>query len=226
MNKQIVGADVFPYLNGLIYPIEKSSLIEYAKKKGACLDVISLMRLIEERTYKNFLDVLESMLSKQAPPPKPMPKKKEVFFPPKKVIEEKKPPEKKAIEEKKAVKGQKPKKKKKKNHEHLQKLHLTLIYFCKRWPKVFNCRNPLPLKIDIHQDIYEKMKDKFAITENSLSKLLKKHVCRTDYCRKIIESTHRYDLDGNECGTIDDHAKAKAIEILATNEESKKKKKS
>ena len=77
----------------------------------------------------------------------------------------------------------------------------VLRYFIKVFPKLFSVKDPKPLALGVHKDIFERV-EKEGITKKEISKALGRYITRKAYFQCVIEGGDRYDLDGNKTGKV------------------------
>lgn len=94
------------------------------------------------------------------------------------------------------------------------KFKRTLEWLDETFPKCFNQKSPLPLKIKIEADLFQALKDNEAygaeFSNLNIRKALSFYTSRLAYQESILTHTHRVDLDGNDAGALDDTHKAHA----------------
>ncbi|MEE4376159.1 MAG: ProQ/FinO family protein [Candidatus Competibacteraceae bacterium] len=90
--------------------------------------------------------------------------------------------------------------------------HVLMQRFPKAFPK--NYDHIRPLKIEIYEDIIERLGD--DIDRTLLKRVLANHTERAGYLLAILHhrGDRRYDLDGNPVGLVDDAARAEATTQL------------
>lgn len=80
------------------------------------------------------------------------------------------------------------------------------------FPALFDAGRALPIKLRIQADI--QLRAPGVFTRKSLSPVLHRHTTSTAYLKALVNSPHRYDLDGAPAGAIDDeHRQAAAAEL-------------
>lgn len=82
------------------------------------------------------------------------------------------------------------------------------------YPKLFDRNDPKPLKLKIHQDILADLKDKQGITPSYLRNVLRFYTSGSKYLLRIIQLNARYDLSGNEAGSVLEEHKQDAKKTL------------
>ena len=70
------------------------------------------------------------------------------------------------------------------------------------FPKTFNKKKPLPLKIGIHKDINE-LVDQHGLTSDEVDVCLRIWTQRREYVQQACQVQHRFDLSGNKVCLID-----------------------
>lgn len=70
------------------------------------------------------------------------------------------------------------------------------------FPKTFNKKKPLPLKIGIHKDINE-LVDQHGLTSDEVDVCLCIWTQRREYVQQACQVQHRFDLSGNKVCLID-----------------------
>jgi len=80
------------------------------------------------------------------------------------------------------------------------------------FPALFGAGRALPIKLRVQTDIQERAPGVF--TRKSLSPFLHRYTTSTAYLKALVNSPHRFDLDGAPAGEIDDvHRQAAAAEL-------------
>ena len=80
------------------------------------------------------------------------------------------------------------------------------------FPALFGAGRALPIKLRVQADIQQRAPGVF--TRKSLSPFLHRYTTTTAYLKALVNSPHRYDLDGAPAGEIDDeHRQAAAAEL-------------
>jgi len=80
------------------------------------------------------------------------------------------------------------------------------------FPALFGAGRALPIKLRIQNDIQQRAPGVF--TRKSLSPFLHRYTTGTAYLKALVNSPHRFDLDGAPAGDIDDvHRQAAATEL-------------
>jgi sRNA-binding protein len=78
----------------------------------------------------------------------------------------------------------------------------VITKLCEKYPNTFHGTKRKPLKIGIHKDILEALKDDEKVTATALRKALFWYIRGYAYQRGIVMHDHRFDLDGNPAGEI------------------------
>ena len=99
-----------------------------------------------------------------------------------------------------------------------QKYEEVINELSAKYPKLFNKEEVKLLKVGIRQDIISR--GGLTITKSQLSKFLKVYCTGREYKKLHIENAKRYDLEGNESGTV---TKEHVEGLIKVREESKKK---
>lgn len=81
-------------------------------------------------------------------------------------------------------------------------LHPILVKLCEKYPNTFHGTKRKPLKIGIHKDILEALKDDEKVTATALRKALFGYVSGYAYQRGMLMYDHRFDLEANPAGDI------------------------
>ena len=80
------------------------------------------------------------------------------------------------------------------------------------FPALFGAGRALPIKLRVQADIQQRAPGVF--TRKSLSPFLHRYTTSTAYLKALVNSPHRFDLDGAPAGEIDDvHRQAAATEL-------------
>ena len=80
------------------------------------------------------------------------------------------------------------------------------------FPALFGAGRALPIKLRVQADIQQRAPGVF--TRKSLSPFLHRYTTSTAYLKALVNSQHRFDLDGAPAGEIDDvHRQAAATEL-------------
>lgn len=97
-------------------------------------------------------------------------------------------------------------------HQHaLRELAALLGVEKEAVPVVFLRSKPRALKIGIRDDIIQK----YGVTDaKALGVWLGTWCATKQYLKRIVNGQNRHDLDGNDCGTISEEAKAQALASL------------
>ena len=96
--------------------------------------------------------------------------------------------------------------------EFMQKAKQVRKFTETTYPKIFDRKNFVPLKIGIHKDLLAKHPDIFE-TPQQLKYFIKNHTSQVGYSYAMLNSTHRLDLDGKECAEIADKEKQYAKQV-------------
>ena len=95
-----------------------------------------------------------------------------------------------------------------------ERIKQTLNEMLRRWPAIFASPPPGPLKIGIAKDLQAAFPDRNKNTiSRALGRWMRWH--RAWYLRALIAGAARYDLDGNECGTVTAEEQADAAKKQA-----------
>ena len=86
---------------------------------------------------------------------------------------------------------------------------------------LFTKKHDKPLKIGVEKDIFEKEGDALPYTRSLVRKAIGYYVHHPIYLKCLLEQSVRYDLLGQEAGTIDDTHKENSQEILTKRQEKK-----
>lgn len=87
-------------------------------------------------------------------------------------------------------------------------------------PFVFKCPHKRALKVGIDKDLRERFP---KAPESALSLWMAKWTGSTSYLERLSTGTNRHDLDGKECGVIEDSQRSHAIGWLRKRAERKAK---
>lgn len=82
----------------------------------------------------------------------------------------------------------------------------------KKYPKIFDRENYIPLKVGIHKDLIEDNPDLFDPPQH-LKYFIKNHVSQVGYAYAILNSTHRVDLKGENVSEIKEEEKKHSKKI-------------
>ncbi len=85
----------------------------------------------------------------------------------------------------------------------------------KHFPKCFNLKKPIPLKLGIEADVMKNLPEGFHVSRKKLQRAIKYYVSNITYRTILVKEAFRYDLEGNTIGTIDLNHKAEASRWLA-----------
>jgi len=96
----------------------------------------------------------------------------------------------------------------------LEDIQKAAEWLCKTYPLLFTEKRNLPLKTGIEKDIFEKEGDQMVFTRSLVRKSIGFYVNHPLYLKNIIEGTLRYDLTGQEAGSIEKGHRENAQEIL------------
>ena len=78
----------------------------------------------------------------------------------------------------------------------------VITKLCEKYPNTFHGTKRKPLKVGIHKDILEALKDDAQVSATALRKALFWYIRGYAYQRGIVMHDHRFDLDGNPAGEI------------------------
>ncbi len=81
------------------------------------------------------------------------------------------------------------------------------------FPALFGAGRALPIKLRIQTDIQQRVPGVFS--RKSLSIFLHRHTTSTPYIKALLNSPHRFDLDGQPAGEVAEEHRAAATEELA-----------
>jgi len=84
------------------------------------------------------------------------------------------------------------------------------------FPKAFNFKSPVPLKVNIHQDIRAR---ESPVSYRQRIKVLRAYLYSYGYQKAVLEGEWRHDLDGNPVEPISKEQKAYAQEQLQRKKE-------
>lgn len=102
------------------------------------------------------------------------------------------------------------------NSEKLTNSKEVIAYIAERFPKCFTVEGEAkPLKIGIFQDLAERLSDDPKVSKTQLRTALRQYTSSWRYLHGVKAGVSRVDLDGNECGVLEqehvEHAQ-KALE--------------
>ncbi|AJR08613.1 RNA chaperone ProQ [Photobacterium gaetbulicola] len=102
------------------------------------------------------------------------------------------------------------------NSEKLTNSKEVIAYIAERFPKCFTVEGEAkPLKIGIFQDLAERLSEDPKVSKTQLRTALRQYTSSWRYLHGVKAGANRVDLDGNDCGVLEqehvDHAK-KALE--------------
>jgi ProP effector len=102
------------------------------------------------------------------------------------------------------------------NSEKLTNSKEVIAYIAERFPKCFTVEGEAkPLKIGIFQDLAERLSDDPKVSKTQLRTALRQYTSSWRYLHGVKAGANRVDLDGNDCGVLEqehvDHAQ-KALE--------------
>jgi len=89
-----------------------------------------------------------------------------------------------------------------------EKIKTILEWLYKTFPKAFDKKQSKALKMKIHEDIMHFISEGQDFTKNMLKLAITDYTSSDFYHQTIISSSHRFDLNGDECGTITPKHKA------------------
>ncbi|WEM43859.1 RNA chaperone ProQ [Photobacterium sp. DA100] len=98
------------------------------------------------------------------------------------------------------------------NSEKLTNSKEVIAYIAERFPKCFTVEGEAkPLKIGIFQDLAERLSEDPKVSKTQLRTALRQYTSSWRYLHGVKAGANRVDLDGNECGVLEqehvDHAK-------------------
>ena len=102
------------------------------------------------------------------------------------------------------------------NSEKLTNSKEVIAYIAERFPKCFTVEGEAkPLKIGIFQDLAERLSEDPKVSKTQLRTALRQYTSSWRYLHGVKAGASRVDLDGNDCGVLEqehvEHAK-KALE--------------
>lgn len=102
------------------------------------------------------------------------------------------------------------------NSEKLTNSKEVIAYIAERFPKCFTIEGEAkPLKIGIFQDLAERLNEDEKVSKTQLRTALRQYTSSWRYLHGVKAGVNRVDLDGNECGVLEqehvEHAQ-KALE--------------
>lgn len=106
------------------------------------------------------------------------------------------------------------------NTEKLKNSKEIIAYIAECFPKCFTVEGEAkPLKIGIFQDLAERLKDDEKVSKTQLRAALRQYTSSWRYLHGVKPGAVRVDLDGNDCGVLEEehveHAKATLAESKA-----------
>ncbi len=113
------------------------------------------------------------------------------------------------------------------NTEKLANSKQVIAYIAERFPKCFTLEGEArPLKIGIFQDLAERLADDPKVSKTQLRAALRQYTSSWRYLYGVKAGAVRVDLDGNDCGELEqehvDHAQASLAESKARAAERRK----
>ncbi|MGF1687867.1 RNA chaperone ProQ [Photobacterium japonica] len=98
------------------------------------------------------------------------------------------------------------------NSEKLTNSKEVIAYIAERFPNCFTVEGEAkPLKIGIFQDLAERLNEDLKVSKTQLRTALRQYTSSWRYLHGVKAGANRVDLDGNECGVLEqehvDHAK-------------------
>lgn len=98
------------------------------------------------------------------------------------------------------------------NSEKLTNSKEVIAYIAERFPKCFTVEGEAkPLKIGIFQDLAERLSEDDKVSKTQLRTALRQYTSSWRYLHGVKAGANRVDLDGNDCGVLEqehvDHAK-------------------
>ena len=98
------------------------------------------------------------------------------------------------------------------NSEKLTNSKEVIAYIAERFPNCFTVEGEAkPLKIGIFQDLAERLNEDPKVSKTQLRTALRQYTSSWRYLHGVKAGANRVDLDGNECGVLEqehvDHAK-------------------
>ncbi len=102
------------------------------------------------------------------------------------------------------------------NTEKLTSTKEIIAYVAECFPKCFSLEGEAkPLKIGIFQDLAERLSDDPKVSKTQLRQALRQYTSSWRYLHSIKPGVARIDLDGNECGVLEDEHVEHAKNALA-----------
>ncbi|MDD1791664.1 RNA chaperone ProQ [Enterovibrio makurazakiensis] len=113
------------------------------------------------------------------------------------------------------------------NTEKLANSKQVIAYIAERFPKCFTLEGEArPLKIGIFQDLAERLADDAKVSKTQLRAALRQYTSSWRYLYGVKAGAVRVDLDGNDCGELEqehvDHAQTALAESKARAAERRK----
>jgi Activator of osmoprotectant transporter ProP len=93
-------------------------------------------------------------------------------------------------------------------------LRETFHWLYKTFPKAFNRLKPVPLKLQIEQDIFTKLPEEGDLSRKKIRLALKVYTRGEAYHKAIVDQEWRMDLNGNQAEQIQEDHKSYAKERL------------
>jgi len=87
-------------------------------------------------------------------------------------------------------------------HKNKPTLKESLAMLETRWPKLFNVKNPKPLKIGTFAEIVKRENLSSEECKN-IALAIRRYCNSLGYQVSMLKSTHRYDLEGKESGKVE-----------------------
>ncbi|PSW14812.1 RNA chaperone ProQ [Photobacterium sanctipauli] len=106
------------------------------------------------------------------------------------------------------------------NSEKLTNSKEVIAYIAERFPKCFTVEGEAkPLKIGIFQDLAERLSEDPKVSKTQLRTALRQYTSSWRYLHGVKAGANRVDLDGNDCGVLEqehvEHAKTALEESKA-----------
>lgn len=103
-----------------------------------------------------------------------------------------------------------------------QENNQTIAYLAEKFPRCFSTQGEAkPLKIGIFQDIIARLKDDDTVSNTQIRRALRQYTAGWRYLYGYKAGAKRVDLDGNECGEVEqqhiEHAEQRLRESKAKN---------
>lgn len=113
------------------------------------------------------------------------------------------------------------------SNDKLKDLNAVIAFLAEQFPKCFTTgKEAKPLKIGIFKDLAERLDGDTRVSRTLLRQALRRYTSSWKYLRCVEQGGQRVDLDGNECGELEqehiDHAKETLTESRAKFLEKKK----